>query len=78
MTCKLLVQYLEQKSGNEYELMYYITAERNVDAIMYRRAFYGILDKNGFRCDIRNFKGKQVFCPNKECKLSKNAFTLQM
>lgn len=58
MTCKLLVQYLERKTSSQYELMYYITAERNVDAIMYRRAFYEILEKNGFRCDIRNFKGK--------------------
>ena len=78
MTCKVLTQYLEQKSGNQYELMYYITAERNIDAIFHRKGFYGILEKNGFSCDIRNFKGKQVMCPNKECKLSKNGFTLQM
>ena len=49
-----------------------------MDAILYRRNFYENLEKNGFRCDIRNFKGKKVFCPNKTCKINKNGFTLQM
>jgi len=32
----------------------------------------------GFTVDIRTFKGKQVFCTNKNCHLSKNGFNLQV
>ena len=32
----------------------------------------------GFEVDIRTFKGKQVFCPNKQCNVSKSGFNLQV
>ena len=56
--------------------MYYVTAERNVDAIFHRKPFYSMLERHGFHCDIRNMKAKDVKCPNKECKLSKTGFSL--
>ena len=32
----------------------------------------------GFSVDIRTFKGKQVYCPNKQCHVSKSGFNLQV
>ena len=32
----------------------------------------------GFEVDIRTFKGKQAFCPNKQCNVSKSGFNLQV
>ena len=32
----------------------------------------------GFTVDIRKFKGKQVYCPNKTCSIHKAGFNLQV
>ena len=32
----------------------------------------------GFTIDIRHFKGKKVFCTNKECSMHKTGFNLQV
>ena len=35
-----------------------------------------MLERNGFRLDIRQMKAKEVKCPNAECKMSKSGFSL--
>ena len=75
---RVLVAYMEQLAHTDFDYKYYITAEKSESSAWYREGFYEQLSSLGFKIDIRKFKGKQVFCPNKECTISKKGFNLQV
>ena len=69
---------MQQKAKTRFDYMYYMTAERCESSVWHRKQFYEQISQKGFQVDIRTFKGKQVFCPNKHCNVSKSGFNLQV
>ena len=43
-----------------------------------RKAYYSVLEENGFVFDIREFKSKKVKCPNNNCKHFNKAFVTKV
>ena len=77
-TMNIVLEYMQQINHTEFDYKYYITAEKGESSVWYRKAFYEQISALGFTVDIRKFKGKQVFCTNKQCNNSKNGFNLQV
>lgn len=74
----IILEYMQQINHTEFDYKYYITAEKGESSVWYRKAFYEQISALGFTVDIRKFKGKQVFCTNKQCNNSKHGFNLQV
>ena len=74
----VIVQFMEQRAGTSFDKMYYVTAEKSASSVQYRDHFYEQLYDLGFEIDIRGFKGKQAFCPNKECNMHRCGFNIQV
>ena len=70
----MIVEYMEQLTKSQFDLKYYITAEKSESSAWYREGYYEQLSSLGIIVDIRKFKQKQVFCPNKDCDKSKSGF----
>ena len=66
---------MEQLANTTFDYKYYMTADNNV---MRRADFYHEIQQAGFTLDVRKFKGKKAYCPNKLCNMSKTGFDLQV
>ena len=64
MLNKLLNQ-IQQAIGLPLVSKHLVTAEKTVQAMESRKSLYESFDRCGFEIDVRTFKGKQAFCPNK-------------
>lgn len=64
---KFIIKYLEDKVGGQLNQRHFVTSEKDSHSISLRQGFYNNLKKNNISVDIRGFKKKQVWCPNKCC-----------
>jgi hypothetical protein len=72
-----LIDYLKDRTGLILSQRHFVTAEKDTQSIMQRQStLYVGLKKNSISVDIRGFKKKQVWCPNKECPNSQKAFEI--
>ena len=77
-TCKILTGFIQSEIGYDLDVMYYMTAEKDSQQMFRRKEFYKVLHNNGFKNDVRHFKGKQVFCPNESCQFHHSGFSHTM
>jgi len=79
-TIAILLNYIEQKAngGDTISQRHYLTAERDSNAIQSHKPLYDSLKKQGIQVDIRKFKRKTTYCPNKSCPVSKSGFDIQV
>ena len=57
--------YLEQKVGLPIKERHFFTAERSEQTLNSRKKLYVDLQNQNFNVDVRTFKGKKAYCPNK-------------
>ncbi len=76
----ILVEYIRDRTGGLILTQrHFVTAEKDSQSILQRQTtLYNGLKKNNISVDIRGFKKKQVWCPNKECQHSQKAFEIQV
>jgi len=66
-TIRYLVDYLQEKAGTKLTMRHFVSAERDSQSANLRAHAYNSLKKNSISVDIRGFKKKQAWCPNKSC-----------
>lgn len=71
---KALIKYIQDKTGYELTQRHFVTSEKDSQSIALRQNTYNSLKKNSISVDIRGFKKKQAWCPNKSCPHSQKAF----
>jgi transcriptional regulatory protein LevR len=71
----VLLSYMQQKAQVDFlpSLKHYVTAEMDIESTYKRQSLYTSLTKQGITVDIRSFKGKQAFCPSRDCAFSKKS-----
>ena len=75
----ILINFLKERTGLILSQRHFVTAEKDSQSIMQRQStLYNGLKKNSISVDIRGFKKKQVWCPNKECPHSQKGFEIQV
>ena len=55
-TMRVVVEFMEQLTQSQFDVKYYITAEKSESSAWYREGFYEQLSSLGFVVDIRKFK----------------------
>ena len=68
---KIMKEFIQTKINRKISEAHWITAEDNIETAMYHKNLYETIVKNGFKLDIRDFKRKKAYCPNKDCQHNK-------
>ena len=64
-------EFIQTKINRKINEAHWITAEDSEESAKWRLNLYETIVKNGFQLDIRDFKYKKAYCPNRDCQHNK-------
>lgn len=78
---RILFDFIEQKSKVKFHpnLKHFVSAEEDELDVVKRWNYYENLEKrHGIRVDLRNFKSKNAYCPQKGCPYNESGFQIKV
>ena len=67
---RIMKEYIQTKIDRKINEGHWVTAEDNIQTAKSRSSLYEAIAKNGFTLDLRDFKRKKAYCPDKNCRHS--------